>query len=172
MAFVYVYSQDGDTANVIADQALDTASNYPNGTGTNGVTKGDLVFLASGLLKRAAVATASGSALGVLEGTEFTGLVAQGQPYAATNASGTASATNTTLFPNGVGKVRMDKSSCVYKVPVKSGQTAANTNVGVAYGIAVDATGDQTVDLTNTTTTHVKVVGRTDSGAHVFVQLV
>lgn len=172
MAFVYAYSQDGDTANVVADQALDTASNYQNGTGTNGVTKGDLVFLNSGLLRRAAAATASGTSLGVLEGTEFVGLVAQGQPYAAINASGTASATNATLFPNGVGKIRMDKSSCVYKVPVKSGQTAANTNIGTAYGIYTDATGDQTVDLTNTTTTHVKVVGRTDSGAHVFVQLV
>jgi hypothetical protein len=172
MAFAYAYSLDGDTANVIGDLPLDTAANYATGAGTNGVTKGDLVFQSSGLLRRAVAATTSGTAIGILEGTEFVGLVAQGQPYAATNASGTASAVNTTLFPNGVGKVRQDKSSVVYKVPVKSGQTAANSNLGVAYGIALDATGDQTVDLTNTTTTHVKVVGRTDSGAHVFVLLV
>lgn len=172
MAFVYAYSLDGDGTNVVKDYSLDTVSNYQNGTGTNGVTKGDLVFLSGGLLRRAAVATVSGTAIGVLEGQEFIGLVAQGQPYAATNSSFTASSIDTTKNPNGVGKVRVDKSSIVFRVPLKSGQTAANSNIGVAYGISVDASGDQTVDTTNTTTTHVKVIDYTKDGKSVFVQLV
>jgi hypothetical protein len=172
MAFVYAYSLDGDGAGVVKDYPLDTLANYQNGTGTNGVKKGDLVFLNAGLLRRVATGTASGSAIGVCEGGEFTGLVAQGQPYAAANSSFNANSINTTKNPNGVGKVRNDKISMVFKVPVKSGQTAANANIGVAYGIYTDAAGDQTVDLTNTTTTHVKVLDYTPDGKSVFVTLV
>jgi hypothetical protein len=148
---------------------LETTGNYPFGVGTNGVTKGDLVVLASGLLKRVKD-QATPKASGVLEGTEFLGLVAQGQPYAATNASATASAVNTTLFPNGVGKVRRDLAA-VYRVPVKAGQTAANANVGVSYGISQDAAGDQTVDLTSVTNVLVKVEGFTPDGKQVYVTI-
>lgn len=171
MAFTFAYSLDGDGNNVVKDYSLDTLTNYQNGTGTNGVKRGDLVFLNAGLVRRAGAATTSGTGLGVLEGGEFTGLVAQGQPYAAVNSSFTASSINTTKNPNGVGKVRADKTSCVYKVPAKSGQTLANANIGVAYGIAVDATGDQTIDTTNTTATLCKVIDYTPDGKYAFVQL-
>jgi hypothetical protein len=169
MAFQFAYTLDGEAASVVKDYALDTAGNY----GTGGVKKGDLVFLNAGLLRKVQAATAANSGLGVIEGQEFLGLVAQGQPYAATNSSFTASAVNTTKYPNGVGKVRADKNSVVYKVPVKSGQTAATANVGVSYGIAVDATTqDQSVDLTVTTTVQTKVIDYTTDGKFVFVTLV
>lgn len=172
MAFVYAYSLDGDAAGVVKDYAMDTSTNYINGSGsTVAPNKGDLVFLNAGLVRKAVAATASGSAIGVAEGGEFIGLVAQGQPYAATNSSFTASSINTTKNPNGVVKVRNDKAAMVFKVPVNSG-SAANANIGVAYGIAVTGTGDQKVDLTNTTTTHVKVVDYTPDGSYVFVTLV
>lgn len=173
MAFVYAYSLDGDSVSSINDMPLDTAANYKTNAGTNGITKGDLVFQSSGLLRRAIATT--GAALGVLEGTEFVGLVASGQPYAATNASQTASAINTTLFPNGVGKVRMDKAVAVYKVPVSQAgttKTAANANLGTSYSIALDTVGDQTVDLDTTTNACVKVIGIADAGKSVYVTLV
>jgi hypothetical protein len=172
MAFVYAYSLDGDNSNAINDLPLDTLANYKT-AGTNGVTKGDLVFQSSGLLRRNGVTTGAG--IGVLEGTEFMGLVAQGQPYAATNSSFTANALNTTIYPNGLGKVRMDKSSCVYKVPVyQTGAvvTATNAHLGSTFALGIDAAGDQTVDLNTTTTPAVKVVGLAVDGKSVFVQLV
>lgn len=156
MAFVFAYSLNGEPASNIMDFPLDTLSNYQNGTGTNGVTKGDLVFLKTGLVERAGATTTTAPA-GVVEGTEFMGLVAQGQPYAATNSSFIASALNTTVYPNGVVKLRVDASS-VYEAPLVAGQTATNANLGVAYGIACDANGNQHVDTTNTTDTLVKVV--------------
>lgn len=167
MAFVFAYALDGNGASPVADLALDTLVNYKT-AGTNGVTKGDLVFLNAGLIRRTNN-VASPKASGVLEGTEFVGLVAQGQPYAATNASNTASAVSTTLFPNGTGKVRRDPAA-VYRVPVNSG-TASNANVGVSYGIALDAAGDQKVDLTNTTNLVVKVEGFTTDGKFVYVTI-
>jgi hypothetical protein len=168
MAFVFAYSLDGDNGKPVTDLPLDTAANYKT-SGTNGVTKGDLVFQSGGLLRRNGATT--GTAIGVLEDTEFTGLIAQGQPYAATNSSFTASATNTATFPNGIGKVRLDKSN-VYRVPVKSGSTATNANIGVSYAISVDATGDQTVDIATTTTPAVTVRERSADGKFVFVTLV
>lgn len=168
MAFQFAYKMDGQSVGVVKDFLLDTLTNYQNGTGTNGVKKGDLVILNNGLVRRAA--STSTAAIGVVEGTEFTGLVAQGQPYAATNSSFTAEAIDTTKYPNGVVKVRYH-ADAVYRVPVKSGQTATNANIGNLYGIATDASGDQTVDLTNTTNTLVRIVEISKDGKTVFVTL-
>jgi hypothetical protein len=167
MAFQFAYTLDGEAASPVKDFALDTAGNY----GTGGVKKGDLVFLSGGLVRKVQAATVANSGLGVIEGQEFLGLVAPGQPYAATNTSFTAQAINTTKNPNGVGKVRADKSSVVYKVPVKSGQTAATVNVGTAYGIALDGNNDQSVDLTVTATAQAKVIDYTTDGKFVYVTL-
>lgn len=169
MAFEFVYNLEGDTDSAVMDYPLDTLANYQNAVGTNGVTKGDLVVITAGLLKRVKdVVTPKAS--GVLEGTEFVGLVAQGQPYAATNTSFTASAVNSTLFPNGVGKIRREPQS-VFRVPVKAGQTAANANIGGSYGIFQDAAGDQTIDLTSVTNVLVKVEGFTPDGKKVYVTI-
>jgi hypothetical protein len=167
MAFQFAYTLDGEAASPVKDFALDSAANY----GTGGVKKGDLVFLSGGLVRKVQAATVANSGLGVIEGQEFVGLVAPGQPYAATNTSFTAQAINTTKNPNGVGKVRADKSSVVYKVPVKSGQTAATVNVGTAYGIALDGNNDQSVDLTVTATAQAKVIDYTTDGKFVYVTL-
>jgi hypothetical protein len=167
MAFQFAYTLDGEAASPVKDFALDTAGNY----GTGGVKKGDLVFLSGGLVRKVQAATVANSGLGVIEGQEFLGLVAPGQPYAATNTSFTAQAINTTKNPNGVGKVRADKSSVVYKVPVKSGQTAATVNVGVGYGIALDGNNDQSIDLTVTATAQAKVIDYTTDGKFVYVTL-
>lgn len=169
MAFEFAYSLNGNLASLVKDLPLDTLTNYQNGTGTNGVKRGDLVFLNNGLVRRTGATT--GQAVGVVQGKEFMGLVAQGQEYAATNSSFTAEALNTTKYPNGVVKVSMDHDA-VYRVPVKSSQTATNANIGKSYGIAVDAKGDQTVDLTNTTQTVVKVIDISKDGKTVFVKLV
>lgn len=159
MGFVFSYSLDGTAHSDIKDFPLDTLTNYQNGTGTNGYKRGDAVFFNAGLLRR--VNNAAGAkAIGVLEGVEFVGLVAQGQPYAAANASFTASAVDTTKYPNGIGKVRVETDS-VYKVPLKAGQTASNANLGVAYGISVDAAGNQSVDTTNVANPVVKIVDYT-----------
>lgn len=171
MAFEYAYSTDGAAVLSVKDFPLDTAANYKT-SGTNGVTKGDLVFQSGGLVRRNGATT--GTAMGVLEGTEFTGLVAQGQPFAATNASFIASAIDTTKNPNGVGKIRIDKSA-VYRVPVyQSGvtQTAANAHIGTSYAIGIDAAGNQTVDLNTTTTPAVKVIDYAPGGKTVYVTLV
>jgi hypothetical protein len=167
MAFQFAYTLDGEAASPVKDFALDSAANY----GTGGVKKGDLVFLSGGLVRKVQAATVANSGLGVIEGQEFVGLVAPGQPYAATNTSFTAQAINTTKNPNGVGKVRADKTSVVYKVPVKSGQTAATVNVGVGYGIALDGNNDQSIDLTVTATAQAKVIDYTTDGKFVYVTL-
>lgn len=168
MAFVYAYTLGSC---VVKDFPLDTAANYKASAGTNGVTKGDLVFQSGGLLRRA-IATTGSSVLGVVEGTEFTGLVASGQPYAATKSSFTDAATDTAQNPNGVGKVRIDKD-VVYKVPVQQTGTitATNAHIGGSYTIALDAAGDQTVDLDVQTTPCVKVVERSADGKFVWVTL-
>lgn len=168
MAFQFAYTMDGQSVGVVNDFPLDTLTNYQNGTGTNGVKKGDLVVLKDGLVRRANASVTS--ALGVVEGTEFTGLVAQGQPYAATNSSFTAEVLDTNKNPNGVVKVRVNKDA-VYRVPVKSDQTATKANIGGEYGIATDGSGDQTVDLKNTTNTVVKVIDVSKDGKTVFVTL-
>lgn len=170
MAFIFAYDLDGNHASPVVDQALDTPTNYKNGVGTNGTTKGDLVFQAAGLVKRTVNATTP-KAIGVVEGTEFLGLVAQGQPYAAAKGSFTAQADNTTLYPNGVVKVRRNPTA-VYKVALKAGQTATVANRGIAYGISQDAAGDQTLDTTNTTNVIAKIEDITADGKFAFVTLI
>lgn len=172
MAFQFAYNVTADSAGIVKDYPLDTASGYKTGAGTNGVTKGDLVFQSSGLLRRAIATT--GAALGVLEGQEFTGLVAAGQPYAATNTSFIAESVGTDKYPNGVGKVRPEKTA-VYRVPVSTAgavDLATNAHLGQSYTIALDAAGDQKVDLNVQTTPCVKVVDRSPDGTYVFVTLI
>jgi hypothetical protein len=166
MAFQFAYALDGEASSIIKDFPLDTTANY----GTGGMLKGDLVILNAGLLRKATATTTSGTSLGVTEGKEFTG-ISQGGDYAATNSSFTAKVTDTTNFPNGVGKVRIDKSSVIFRVPVKSGQTLSNANRGVSYGIFVDANNDQQLDTTNTTATLCKVIDFAPDGKTAFVQL-
>lgn len=167
MAFQFAYSLDGSAVSNVKDFPLDTLANYKSGAGTNDVKKGDGVLLNAGLIRRQAN-VASPKIIGVVEGVEFTGLVAQGQPYAATNSSFTASATDTTRYPNGVVKVRIESDS-VYRIPLKTGQTATNANVGVAYGLSLDAAGDQTVDITNVSNLAVKIVDISKDGKTAFV---
>ena len=167
MAFIFAYTLDGDADVTIKDMPLDTTANY----GTGGLHKGDLVITNAGLLRKAGAATPSGTSVGVLEASEFTGLIAQGQPYAATNSSFIASAVDTTRYPNGMGKVRLDKTAVVYRVGVKSGQTLTNANLQASYGISVDANGDQTLDTTNTTATLAKVIDFSKDGKTAFVTL-
>lgn len=165
MAFVFAYSLDGNYANIIKDFPLDTAANFP----VADQKKGTLVNQTAGLLRK--MGAASGTSVGVLEGGEFTGLA--GAPYAATNSSFTAEHIATTKFVNGVGKVRIDKSS-VYRVPVyQTGAvvTATAAHIGGSYAINL-ATGDQQVDLNVTATPSVKVVDRTPDGKTVFVTLI
>jgi hypothetical protein len=168
MAFQFAYDLTGDGTTVAKDFSLDTAGNY----GTGGLKKGDLVFLNAGLVRKTLAATTTGTSIGVAEGGEFTGLIAQGQPYAAVNSSFTASSINTTKNPNGVVKVRNNKATSVFKVPVKSGQTAATANVGSTYNVFVDANNDQQTDLSLQTVPHVKVIDFTADGKFVFVTLV
>lgn len=173
MAFVFAYSLDSNHASVVKDFPLDTAANYKTGAGTNDNKKGDLVFQSAGLLRRNIVTT--GAALGVLEGGEFTGLIASGQPYAAVKSSFMDEATDTVLNPNGVGKVRTDKSSSVFRVgTAQTGavQTATNAHIGLSYAIYLDAAGDQTVNLNVTTTPAVKVLDRSADGKTLFVTLI
>lgn len=169
MAFVFAYSLDGNHAGPVVDLPQDTNANYRNTVGTSNVTKGDLVFLNAGLLKRT-INAATPKASGVVEGTEFLGLVAAGQPYAAAKGSFNAAAENLTLFPNGVVKVRRDPLS-VYKVAASSGQTATVANIGGSYGISQISSGEQFVDLTNTTNLLVKVEAMTPDGKFVYVTI-
>lgn len=171
MAFQFAYTLAGDSGIALKDLPLDTIANYKTGAGTGDMKKGDLVFQSAGLLRRAIATT--GAAVGVVDGGEFTGLVAQGQPYAATNASFTSELTDVAASPNGMAKVRMDKS-VVYRVPVQQTgtTTATNAHLGQNYTIALDAAGDQTVDLDVQTTPCVKVIDRSPDGKTVFVTLI
>lgn len=169
MAFSFAKSLDAYPISNIMDFPLDTPTNYIGGVGTQGATKGDLVYLSSGLLRRTQN-VATPKAIGIIEGLEFNGLIAQGQPYAAVNTAQTASVTNSTLYPNGMAKVRVESDS-IYRVPLKSGQTATNANIGGQYGIAQGASGDQTVDLTQVTNIVVKVVGFSADAKTVFCVL-
>lgn len=170
MAFQFAYSLDGAAVATVKDFPLDTLANYQSGAGTNGYKKGDGVLLSAGLVRRQANA-ASPKIIGVVEGFEFLGLVASGQPYAAVNSGQTFQGTDTTKYPNGVAKIRIESDS-VYKVPVfQTGAvvTAANSHVGGSYGLGLTAAGDQQVDLNNTTNLAVKIVDRSLDGKTVFV---
>lgn len=173
MAFQFAYSLDSNPNSIAKDFPLDTVANYKVtvGAGTNDAKKGDLVFQSGGLLRRSVAAT--GACLGVMEGIGYFGLVAQGQPYAATNTSFTSEGIDATLNPNGLGKVRIDKGA-VYRVPVNQASgtiTATNAHFGNSYQIINNAAGDQTVDLNLTTTPSVKVIDRSTDGKTVFVTL-
>jgi hypothetical protein len=168
MAFMFAYTLDGDGADIVKDYPLDTVGNFPLAK----QTKGTLVKLVSGLLQP--VGAAGGAGVGVMEGTEFTGLVASGQPYAATNASATAYSINATRNPNGVGKVRIDKAAMVFKVPVRQAgavQTATNANIGVGYAILLNGN-DQQIDLNTTTTPSLTVIDYSADGKYVFGTLI
>lgn len=172
MAFQFAYSLDGDVP-VAKDFPLDTAVNYNTGAGTNNVKKGDLVIQTSGLLRRA-VAASAGAVIGIVEGTEFTGLIAQGQPMAAVNSSFTASAIDTTKNPNGVAKVTNDKPTAVFRVPVSQASgtiTLTSAMIGSSYQIILDAAGDQTVNLNLTATPCVKILDFSKDGKTAFVTL-
>jgi hypothetical protein len=59
----------------------------------------------------------------------------------------------------------------VYRVAVNTGQTATNANLGLSYAIAIDAAGNQTVDILTATTPAVKVIERSADGKKLFVTL-
>lgn len=152
MAFQMAYSLDGSGVSSIQDFPLDTLANYQSGAGTNGYKKGDLVSLnAGGKIYRTKAADVK--AIGVIEGFEFTGLVAQGQPYAATRASWNDSAQDTTKYPNGVVKVRVETDT-VYRIPYTGGTPV----IGTAYAIVLDAAGDQKLNVASVVNPLVKVV--------------
>jgi hypothetical protein len=154
MAFSFAYSLDGSGISSIQDFALNTVALYQSGSGTNGYKKGDLVALdATGKVIRANAA--STKAIGVVEGFEFLGLVASGQPYAATRASFNDSSQDTTKYPNGVVKVRVETDT-VYRLPISG--TASSVIVGAAYNIILDAAGDQKLNQALQTVPLVKVV--------------
>lgn len=160
MAFEVAYSLQGDVISPAKDIPL-------HGTSTP-TKKGDLVKLVAGLAQK--TATAGGTSDGVVVGYEFNGLVAQGQPYAATNAA----LTNQNIGnANGTGKVILDKN-IVYRVPVyqggaKKAAVAADRNGTFAINTV---NGDQQVDLNVTTTPSVKVIDFTPDGKFVFVTLI
>jgi hypothetical protein len=176
MALEFARTLDGSDGMQIQDFALDTwavaAAGYNQGITGNSAApkKGDLVYLSAGKLRRCADA-AGQEPIGIIEGFEFVGL---GGPATATNpvdnsavnAAFTASVTDTTRYPNGVAKVRT-ANNAVYRIPVVT--TAGLANVGIAYGITVAATGDQSLDLTETTNTVVKVVDYSKDGKTAYV---
>jgi hypothetical protein len=152
MALSFAYSLDGSGLSSIQDFPLDTVSNYQSGAGTNGFKKGDMVSLnASG--KTIRTKAADTKSIGVVEGFEFTGLVAQGQPYAAARASWNDSAQDTTKYPNGVVKVRVETDS-VYRVPYTGGTPI----IGTAYAIVLDAAGDQKLNVASVVNPLLKVI--------------
>jgi hypothetical protein len=165
MAFQMAYSLDGSGISSIQDFALNTVALYQASAGTNGYKKGDLVALdATGKIIR--VNAGSTKAIGVVEGFEFLGLVAQGQPYAATRASFNDSAQDTTKFPNGVCKVRVETDT-VYRVPYTGGVPV----VGTAYAIVLDAAGDQKLNTASVVNPLVKVVDVDTTTANAYVTM-
>lgn len=112
----FAYSLDGGL--VVKDFEIDSSYTAPK--------RGDFVVLnASGKIVKTVALT--GTAItGVLEGQEFTGLVAQGQPYAATNTYPLADAAKRSIV-----KVRIGKEA-VYRVPVGNA-TAANIGAVVGF---------------------------------------
>lgn len=183
MALEFAYALDGSVISSIKDFPLDVAGTASSGynTGISGLTgtnpyfpkKGDLVYLNAGLLRKG-YNVASPKSHGIIEGFEFTGIgqaATSTNPnnYAATNASSTASITNTTKYPNGLAKIRVETDS-VYRVPVNSG-TCGNANVGNSYNIVLGTDGDQKIDLTLSTNPVFKVVDYSPDGKTAFVML-
>lgn len=162
MAFEFAYSLDGSAISSIADMPLDTigtsSSGYNAGiANTVKPQKGDCVFLSGGKIRKQ-YDVAAPKALGVIEGFEFLGLANNGD-FAATNSSFTSGATDTTKYPNGIAKIRIEGDS-VYRVSPKSGQTVATSNIGNGYNIFVDTANNnnQLIDITLSTNPVVKVV--------------
>lgn len=148
--FEFAYSLDAKANQSVVDLPIDTTANFAQANRT----KGQLVVLVSGLVRQAATGASAVGAIGVLEGEEFTGLVAQGQPYAATNASQTASVTDATAFPNGIAKIRRSKEA-VYRAV--GSVAAANAHIGGKYGITTTGAA-QVVNIADTTNQVVEVV--------------
>lgn len=119
----FAYSLDGGL--VIKDIELDAGYASPK--------RGDFVAInASGKVAKLVGGTGT-TVSGVLEGQEFTGLVAQGQPYAATNSFPFADAQK-----KAIAKVRLGKGA-VYRIPAGN-VTAAN--IGAAVGVTAAFAGD------------------------------
>lgn len=134
MAFTYAYSTTDEDI-VVKDFALAAGAS---------VAKGDVVVL-NGSGQVAASGNNPTSVLGVLVDLSFTGLVASGQPYAATTV--TNNSQNSTL-----AKVRISPTA-VYRVPLKSGATAPT--IGTKYGCAsgtAPAGAAAVIDTANTAT--------------------
>lgn len=183
MALEFAYSLDGSSVSNVKDFPLDAGGTASSGynTGISGLTgtnpyfpkKGDLVYLNAGLLRKS-YNVASPKASGIIEGFEYTGIgqaasATNPNNYAAANASNTSSVTNTTKYPNGIAKVRIESDS-VYRIPVNAG-TAGNANVGNSYNVVLDTTGDQKIDLTLSTNPVFKVVDYSPDGKTAFVMM-
>lgn len=96
--------------------------------------KGELVEISATTGNPVKLTGTSTVCAGIVEGAEFVGLVGQGQPYAATNASNIAS---NTANANGTLKVRIGKEA-VYRI-AKGNVTAAN--IGAAVGVDANQAG-------------------------------
>lgn len=119
----FAYSLNGSL--VVKDFEIDAAYTSPK--------RGDFVVI-NGSGKIAKTVAGTGTAIsGVLEGQEFTGLVAQGQPYAATNTYPLADAAKRSIV-----KVRVGKEA-VYRIP--KGNVAA-ANIGATVGFDANGAGD------------------------------
>jgi hypothetical protein len=134
MAFVYAYSLSDEEV-VIKDFPL-AAGQTP--------ARGDLV-----ILNGSGQVTASGNnpttVLGCFESQNFQGLVASGQPFAATTVTQNSQSTTT-------AKVRVSPTA-VYRVPLKT--AAAAPTIGTKYGCAsgtAPSGANAVIDTANTAT--------------------
>lgn len=156
MGFVYAYDLSDETVIVkdfIADAAFTTGK------------RGDIVVLnASGNV--VAAGNNPTTVLGVYEGGNFQGLVASGQPYAATTV------TQNTLSQNNISKVRVSPTA-VYRVPLKAAATAPV--IGSKYGCAsgtAPAGATAVIDTANTATGAIfEVVAYDAANTNVFVKI-
>lgn len=128
MAFTYAYNLNGVSPVVIKDFAI--AAGYTP-------KRGDLVYLdGTGKLNATAVNTAS--ALGVISDSSFVGIIASGQPYAASTITGVAGGDGTKK-----GKVMLD-ASAVYRVVASAAPT-----IGTQYAVKLVGS-DYQLDVANT----------------------
>lgn len=123
----FAYSLDGGIG-IIKDYAASS------GYSASVAKKGELVEISATTGNPVKLTGTSTVCHGVIEGSEFVGLVAQGQPYAATNASKTASAT---ANANGTLKVRIGKEA-VYRIPAG---TVTAAHIGQAVGVDANQAG-------------------------------
>lgn len=156
MAFQYAYDLSDESV-VVKDFIADS--------GFTGGKRGDVVVLnASGNV--AAAGNNPTTVLGVYEGGEFKGLVASGQPYAATTV------TQNNLSQNTYAKVRVSPTA-VYRVPLKAAASAPV--IGTAYGCTSGTapTGSNAViDTANTSTGAIfEVVAYDSATSNCFVKI-